>query len=73
MQTGRKIAAAHDDHKEAMQMMSGFGNRFLDGTNIGGGRPRNRLRMCMPVADKVQSLLMHRVNLSLFLAAVGKV
>ena len=73
MQASRKIAAAHDDHEEAMQMMSGFGHRFLDGADIGRGRRGNSLRMGMPVADKMQSLSMHFVDLPLFLASVGKV
>ena len=73
MQTGRKIAAAHDDHEEAMQMMSGFGHGFIDGADIGRGRRRNSLRMRMPVADKMQSLPMHLFDFPLFLASVGKV
>lgn len=54
-------------------MMSGFGNRLFDGADIGRRRPRNSLRMRMPVADKMKSFSMHLVNLPLFLASVGKV
>jgi len=54
-------------------MMSGFGHGFIDGADIGRGRRRNSLRMRMPVADKMQSLPMHLVDLPLFLASVGKV
>src|SRR6266487_2078005 len=73
MQADRKIAAAHDDHEEAMQMMSGFRHGFLDGADIGRGWRGNSLGMRMPVADKMQSLPMHLVDLPLFLASVGKV
>jgi hypothetical protein len=73
MQGDWKIAAAHDDHEEPMQMMSGFGYRLLYGPDIGSGGRRNGLRMRMPVADKMQSLSMHLVNLILFLASVRKV
>ncbi len=73
MQAHGKIAAAHDDHKEAMQMMSGFGHGFLDGADVGRGRRGNGLGMRMPVADKMQSLPVHLVDFPLFLASVGKV
>lgn len=54
-------------------MMSGFGNGFLDGADIRRGPRRNSLGMRMPVADKMQSVPMHLVDLPLFLASVGKV
>jgi hypothetical protein len=73
MQTVWKIAAAHDDHEEAMQMMPGFGHGFLDGADVGRGWRGHCLGMRMPVADKMQSLPMHLVDLPLFLASVGKV
>ena len=73
MQTGWKIGAAHDDHEEAMQMMSGLGYRLLDGADVGRRRRRNSLRMRMPVADKMKPLSMHLVDLPLFLASVGQV
>lgn len=73
MQADGKIAAAHDYHEEAMQMMSGFGHGFLDGADVGRGWRRNSLGMCMPVADKMQSLPVHLVDFPLFLASVGKV
>jgi len=68
-----KIAAAHNDHDKAVQMMSRFSHSFLDGPNIGGRWCGNRLRMGMPVPDKMQSVPMHLVDLSLFLATVGEV
>ena len=54
-------------------MMSGFGYRLLYGADIGRGGRSNSLWMCVPVADKMQSLLMHFVDLPLFLASVGKI
>lgn len=54
-------------------MMSGLSYRLIDGPNVGGRRGRNSLWMCMPVTDKMQSLPMHLVDLSLFFASVGKV
>ena len=56
-----------------MQMMSGLGHGFLDGADVGRGWRGNSLGMRMPVADKMQSLPMHLVDLPLFLASVGKV
>ena len=69
----RKTAAAHDDHEEAIQMMSGLGHGFVDGADIGRGRRGSSLGMRMPVAHKMQSLPMHLVDFPLFLASVGKV
>jgi len=54
-------------------MMSRFGYRLLNGVDIGRGGRRNSLRMCVPVAYKMQSLSMHFVDLPLFLASVGKI
>jgi hypothetical protein len=54
-------------------MMSGFGYRFFNGTDIRSGGCGNSLGMRMPVADKMQSLPMHLVDLPLFLTSVGKV
>src|SRR5437588_8063982 len=73
MQADWKIATAHDDHEEAMQMMSGFGYGLLDGADIGRRRHGNSLWMRVPVADKMKSPSMHLVDLPLFLASVGKV
>ena len=69
----RKPAAAHDDHNEAMQMMTGFGDRLLNGADVGRRGSRNSLRMRMPITDKVRSLSMHFVDFPLFLASVGKI
>lgn len=73
VQSSGKIGAANNNHEEAKQMMSGFGYRLIDGPNVGGRRGRNSLGMCMPVTDKMQFLPVHFVDLSLFLASVGKV
>lgn len=73
MKAGWKITAANHDHEETKQMMSGFGYRLSNCADIRRRRCRNRLGMSVPVADKVQTVSMHFVDLPLFLASVGKV
>ncbi len=69
----RKTAAAHDDHNEAMQMMTRFGDRLLNGADVGRRGSRNSLRMRMPITNKVRSPSMHFIDFPLFVASVGKI
>ena len=54
-------------------MVTRLGYCLVNGSNVGRRRRGNRLWMRMPVADKMETLSMHVVDLSLFLASVGEV
>ena len=54
-------------------MMTRLGYCVVNGSNVGRRGRGNSLRMRMPVADKMETLSMQLVDLSLFLASVGKV
>lgn len=73
MQARRETAVADDDHDEAKQMMLRLGHGLVDCPDIGGRGRRNRLRVRMPVTDKMEPLAVHIAYFSLFLAAVWNV
>ena len=73
MQSRREIIGSSDDHDEPIQMVPRLCERIPDTPHIRRRGHGNRFGVRMPVADEVESFMVHGIDLVLFLAAVRNI
>jgi hypothetical protein len=70
---GWKTGTAYNDHNETMEVMLRSGDCFIDGPLVRWRRGGHGLGMSVPITDKMETLPVHLINLSLLVGATGQI